>query len=731
MAVSVLPSSDASGGEPGEPMTGAVIPALADGFLPRTETAPGLPATIVPGAIVVLAPDDPAVEAATRGVLAAESATVTGKTQIAAAYADWLQRSGAAVVWADASSRINVLTDYAAAAAELGAGAGAGAGQAADTAARRLLAALAESAGPWLVVLDGLRDPADVQGLVPRGPSGMILITTADAGLIPESWRATIMPVGPFSAREAMSYLRNRLTSDWEQRAGMINLVAEIGGGPGALAQASGVIAASPMTCRQYADTLMLRRNQMSRAAGAVPPIPAVTLALAVERADQLDSAAWPALVVAAALDGQRIPSAFFATSAAARYVTGESRPDPSAMTATLRLLAHVGLATVSRQPEGLAARISRPVVTGVRTAISREDYDRALSAAVAGVAEAWPDDEPPAWLGGMLASCSVSLWRRTGDRLWTGGSCPRLLHRTGDFMIAAGMLTAALAFWADVLATAERLLDPDHPDTLMIAGKVATLHLADGEPARAAARYEWIFRQLFRRYGADHPAPIGAQLDLGRALAAAGQFGEAVAVLDLAVTGYNRVLGPDRLETVGAAEDLAAACVQAGEQARAISLYQRALADRLRLQGDRHLDAITARQRLARAYLAAGDVKAAISEGKKVVADRQRELGKNHVDTIAAVGDLGAAMQAAGRTSQAVQMLEQARAGCEQILGPDHRDTLARCADLARAYYAIGWIVDAAVLLRDTAERCDRNLSPADPLTATVRDLLASVSGP
>jgi hypothetical protein len=34
-------------------------------------------------------------------------------------------------------------------------------------------------------------------------------------------------------------------------------------------------------------------------------------------------------------------------------------------------------------------------------------------------------------------------------------------------------------------------------------------------------------------------------------------------------------------------------------------------------------------------------------------------------------------------------------------------------------------------VLLRDTAEKCDRNLPPADPLTATVRDLLASVSGP
>jgi tetratricopeptide (TPR) repeat protein/KaiC/GvpD/RAD55 family RecA-like ATPase len=741
MAVPVLPSSTVSGDVPGRPVRTGVFPALADGFLPRTETAPRLPSALLPGAIVVLAPERPATSgqpessgrsagqaptAASSGGMTANWAGITGKTQVAAAYADSLYRSGAAVIWADASSRASVLASYATAAATLGVNLA----QGADATARRLLAALDQSAQPWLVVLDGLRDPADVRSLIPSGPACMTLITTAGARLIPDSWHALILPVGPLSAREAMSYLRGRLRSDWDQRAGMINLVTEIGGEPGALAQASGVIAVSPLSCRQYADKLYTRRDQMTRAAGAVPPVAMVTLALAVERADQLDPAAWPTMVIAAVLDGQRVPAAVFHTGAVAGYVTGQARPDVSATARTLRLLTHLGLAAVDPQPDSLIVRFSQPVLDAVRGALTREDHDRALAVAVAGVTEAWPDDEPPVWLGCMLAICSASAWRAAGDRLWTDGNCPRLLRRAGEFLISAGMLGAALPFWANLSATAERLLDPDHPDALMIAGRVAALHLEAGEPARAAVRYEWISSQLQRRPDADQAAQIAAQLDLGRSLVADGQFGKAVAVFGLAAAEYRQVLGPDHLDTVAATELLAAACLQAEERARAITLYRQALADRIRLQGARRPDAIAARQRLASAYLATGDIKAAISEYKKVVADRQRELGENHLDTIAAIGDLGVALQAAGRSAQAVLMLEQARAGHEQLLGTDHRDTLARCADLARAYNAIGWIVDAAVLLRETAERCDRLLPQRDPLTADIRKLLASISG-
>jgi tetratricopeptide (TPR) repeat protein len=737
MAVPPLPPSGASGREPGGLATAGTIPALADGFLSRTETVPRLPAAVVPGGVIVLVPAGPglfesrrpldtsagqAASAAVNADIVPDWACATGKTQVAVAYANRLSRSGAAVIWVDASNRASILAGYVSAATALGVGAG----QGADAAARHVLAVLARRTQAWLLVLDGLRDPVDARGLIPSGPAGMTVITTTDGHLIPDSWHATTVAVGPFSAREAMSYLRDRLKSDLDQRAGMIDLVTGVGGDPSALARAYGVVEASQMSCRDYTQRLMMRRDQIAHAAGAAPPVPAVTFVMAVELAHQLDAAAWPALTIAAVL-GQCVPWTVLRSDTVARFVTGEHRPEVSAVAETVRLLARFGLVCVDPEPEGAVIRVSQPVVVAVRAGLTREDRDRALAAAAAGVAEAWPDDEPSARLGSLLASCSLELWR--GDMRWASGRCPPLLLRAGAFLISAGMRSAALPFWADLSGAAERYLEPDHPDRLMIAGNLAALLMAADEPVKAAERYEWISDQLSRRQGDDQSAPIAAQLDLGRSLAAAGQLRKAIEVLELAAAEYERVLGSDDVDTVAAVEDLAAACLQATDRARAIGLYQRALAARIRLQGARHPDAIAARHRLARAYLAAGDTKAAVSEGRKVVADRQRELGKDHLDTISAVGDLGSALLTAGRFTQAVQMLEEASAGSEQILGADHRDTLARRVELARAYDAIGWIVDAEVLLRETARSCELLLPAGDPLTAVAQELLSSIS--
>jgi tetratricopeptide (TPR) repeat protein len=736
VAVSLLPSSAASGPEPVGPISTGIVPALADGFLSRTETAPRLPSALVPGAVIALVPEGTglsgprrqpyrlagrAASAAREVDIGADWACVTGKTQLAVAYAEWLYRSGGSIIWVDAWTRASVLAGYASAVAALGIDAG----QGADAVARRLVAVLEQRAQPWLLVLDGLRDPADVQGLIPSGPAGMTLITAADGSLIPEPAGAMIVTLGPFSPREAMSYVRGRLTSDLDQRAGMIDLVTEIGGDPGALAQACGVVQASQQSCREYAQRLKVRREQIANAAGAVPPVAAAAFSLAVERAHQLDGAAWPALTVAAMLGGQRVPWAVFASITVGRFVMGELHPEASAVAETLRLLDRLGLVCVDPEPDGPVVRVSQAVAAAVLAGLTRDDYDRVLAAAAAGLTEAWPGDEPSARLGCLLASCSVYLWRASGNLLWPSGSCPPLLQRTGAFLVSAGMLSAALPFWADLSAAAERLLPPDHPDRLEIAGKFAALLMAADEPVKASERYEWISDQLSRNPGGDHTAPIAAQLDLGKSLAAAGQHGEALTVLELAAADSERLLGPDHLDTVAATEDLAAACLQADDPGRAVALYQRALADRVRLQGAKHADAIAARHRLARAHLAAGETRAAVSEGRKVVADRERELGKDSIDTMAAVGDLGTALLAAGRFEQAVQLLEQAAAGYERIVGANHRDTLARRVDLARGYDAIGWIVDASVLLRETAESCERLLPAGDPLTAAARELL------
>ena len=58
-------------------------------------------------------------------------------------------------------------------------------------------------------------------------PAGRVLVTSADAAAVPSGMR--VVPVGPFSLREAISYLNGRLSADPDKRQGAIELAR----GPG------------------------------------------------------------------------------------------------------------------------------------------------------------------------------------------------------------------------------------------------------------------------------------------------------------------------------------------------------------------------------------------------------------------------------------------------------------------------------------------------------------------
>ena len=177
----------------------------------------------------------------------------SGKTQLAASSAEWLWHSGKVdlLVWAAATSRASVLSAYVEAAVKA---TGADPAGDAETVAGRFLSWLAETGQAWVVVLDDLSSPADLEGLRPDGPAGRVLITTRNATAVPADQRPLILQVGAFSPREALSYLMGRLTADPDQRLGAIDLVQDLGYDPMALAQASAVIASSVLSCRDYRD---------------------------------------------------------------------------------------------------------------------------------------------------------------------------------------------------------------------------------------------------------------------------------------------------------------------------------------------------------------------------------------------------------------------------------------------------------------------------------------------
>ncbi len=732
---SAAPLADPAGAAPGRPswpIRSGTVPALADGFCARLETAPGLAAALPAGAAVALVPHRTAAPAAFPGAVAAPDALVwlrsSGKTQLAAACAESLWQSGGVdlLVWIEATSRASVLSGYAAA---MAAATGRDQASSCESVAAQFLSWLGETSRSWLVVLDDLADPANLDGLWPAGPAGRVLATSADAAAVPRSMR--VVPVGLFSLREAISYLSGRLSADPDKRHGAIELAQDLDLEPVALTQASAVIANSPLSCREYRAHFVRRREQLAESSSARPPAAAVTWTFSLGRADQLapGGSAQLLLALAALLDGHGIPQTVLAAPAAGAFLAGGGDVPASSerARAALAALEQVGLVTVEPVTAPPTVRISPVLQAALLAAMPEGMLDQAASSVADALLQAWPERELPGWPASGLRSCVAALRRITGDLLWDGG-CHPLLARAGDSLDRARLTEPAVDHWRDLATTGSRLLGGGHPDTMLAGKRLADAYLAAGRADDAIPWFQWVLDSLAHKLGTDHRNVIEARRRLGHALVAARQLRAAIAVLEGAVPQFEQVCGPGHADTLGARDELAAAYLAAGRSSDAITLYRRTLADRERVQGPRYPQTMTTRHGLADSYLACGQAKEAVAAYKRVVADRERVLGPDHLDTLTARNNLGAAYQKTGKTAAAELACEQAWAGFERVLGPRHPDTLRIRAGLAQVYSRLGRYGDARALLRDTVDRLERILPDGDPLITELRQSLADI---
>jgi tetratricopeptide (TPR) repeat protein len=729
MAVKTEPRGPA-GMVPGKrswPVRSGTVPALAEDYTHRRETAPDLAATLPAGAAAALVPERAADPGPAAVLAAPDWLRSSGKTQLAAAFAEslWQSRGVDLLVWIQATSRASVLSGYAAATA---AATGRDQASSCESVADQFLSWLGETSRSWLVVLDDLADPADLEGLWPAGPAGRVLVTCSDAAFVPPGMQ--VLRVGLFNSREAVGYLTESLSANRGQRLGAIDLVRAMGSEPAALAQASAVIASSTMSCQNYRDSFVPWRRQLTDSSGALPLASAVTWPLSFERATQLAprGSVQSLLALAAVLDGHGIPGTVLTAPVVAGHLAGGEAPVGHELAhAALEALERVGLLTVELTTAPPTVRISPVLQAALRAAMPEGLLDQAARLAADALLQAWPATQLPGWPASGLLSCTAVLRPVAGNRLWADGCHPVLL-RAGDSLDQARLTGPAVDHWRDLVTTSDKLLGAGHPDTILAGQRLAEACLAAGRADDAAAWFQRLLDTQAVKLGTDHRDVIQTRLRLGHALVAARQFEPAVSVLDRVLTDSERLRGPEHADTLGARDELAAAYLADGRYSGAVASYRRALADRERSQGSRHPQTMTTRQGLADAYLASGQEKEAVSAYKRVVADRERALGPDHLDTIRAQYSLGAAYRKTGRTVAAERVYEQARAGFEQALGPRHPDTLRSRAELALVYHQLGRYGDARAVLRDTVDRLERILPDNDPLITELRAILTDI---
>jgi tetratricopeptide (TPR) repeat protein len=750
------------------PIRSGPLPPLADCFSPRPETGSGAASAVAPGATAVLTQPAPPGRAGRHSL---DALGGTGKTQLAAAIAlsIWRSRRVDLLAWVPAASRDAVLTGYAQVLTAAGIP---GADADMDATAASFLAWLATTGRPWLVILDDLADLADLDGLWPRGPAGLVLVTTRLPAAAMHGPGLRVFEVGAFSPREAMSYLTARLY-DPGMRTGALDLATDLGCLPLGLAQASAVIADSPIDCRRYRAQFAERQKSVAEANHHAATV-AVTWSLSLDRADALapPGTAGRALALLALLDPAGVPGAVLTSQAACDYICGRGatggRADGSEIRTVFDSLSRSGLVTIDPESASRTIRMHGLVQATIRQVIPPAALKQVSAAAASALLQAWAPDDPEPLLAQAMRECTASLHRAAAELLWATEAHSVLL-RAGRSLDSAGLTGMAISYWQAMIDTGSRILGeghitvlqardhlagayltagriadaistheqslaaraqalgPDHPDTLAARGTFARACLAAGRAADAIPLCERAAADRERVLGPDHPATVTARGDLAAAYLSAGQPQPAIAILEHVYRDQAASLGPDHPETLTACAELAAALHSAGRPKDAIPLYERALAARERAQGATHPDTMTTRASLAYAYRSADRMKQALPVYERTLADRERVLGPDHPDTLTSLANLASAYHTAHKLKQALPLYEEALSRRERQDGLEHPDTLVARGNLASAYHSAGRLAQAIPLYEQTLQDYERVMGQDHTSTLTARANVAS----
>ena len=751
------------------PVMSGDVPFVGESYVARPETGQGPWDGLHPGLAVILSPGgDPRAPAA--------HSEGTGKTQLAAAFAVKLWAADAIdlLVWLDAGSRDSLVTGYARALADIQVAAPPNKPEAG---ASRFLSWLADTDKRWLVVLDGLADPADAEGLWPYGPSGEVLVTTSLTGrglgsAIPAAPEHMEIALPAFSPREAMSYISAHLSDDPLQSSGSLDLVNALDCRPVGLALAAAYLHDSGQDCRQYRLARERYRPDQADRLASDPLAP--SWMLAVDRARQFapPQLAWPALKLAAVLGPAWIPGQVLTSSAACAYVTGRSSvsgADQSSVRATFGNLQRLGLVTIEPDDEIRTVRMPGALQWSVRRAMTAAELRQAVEAAADAI-YSWPqsvDQVEAAEMEGALRGCATSLRRCDELALWSRG-CHPLLLRVGQSLddaqvpetalrywrdlvgrsaehfgdrapltlqlrellagaaMAAGRLNEAIGLRGELIADIDKVVGPNHPQAISSRASLAQVFRAAGRHTDAILLGERVASESELVLGRAHPQTLESLTELGRTYLDARRYSEATGVFQRCLDIREQTIGVMHPDTISARRQLAVAYGRAGRMSDAISMYEEVL-NRIEVAvGTDHADAVTAREKLAIARYDVGQIALATVLLERVVAEWQRIPGIRPADTIVSRANLAALYCMSGQAKDAIPLYESELADLERINGAEHRDTLRARWKLAAARHRAKQVSEAVKLGEATLTDCERILGPGHWETLACRANLA-----
>ena len=421
----------------------------------------------------------------------------------------------------------------------------------------------------WLLILDNVEDPADVEPLLGQLDGGHVIVTSrrdTDWGRLADPVRLDVLE----SDAAAQVLILRTGQHDSADKEAAAQIAAELGFLPLALDQAAAYIVQQRISPAAYLGSLRRNPARMHAAATSAQRTIARLWDLHITAISGRNPAAARLLGVIACYAPDAIP----------RDMLGGDAPREDTDEA-LGLLASYSMISLTSETVSIhrllqAVILTRPDLTADGGVPSpRNTALDWLAAAIPDVPQTnmagWPllrvliphaetltGHFPP-------GEQSVALGRVQND-------IAVFLHSQGDYMQALPLLQRALAI-------SEAALGPDHPTTAAALGNLALTYGALGRPAEALPLEERALAISEAALGPDHPTTAVCLGNLAVTYGHLGRPAEALPLQERALAITEAALGPDHPTTAAALGNLAVTYGHLGRPAEALPLEERALA--------------------------------------------------------------------------------------------------------------------------------------------------------
>jgi tetratricopeptide (TPR) repeat protein len=514
-----------------------------------------------------------------------------GKTQLALEYAYRFAPDYDLVWWVRSETLTSLAGDYAGLAWKLNLPEKESADQGAQVAAVRQ--ALGQRS-KWLLIFDNAAEPKELQGYIPQGGGGQVLITSRNP-----VWRRVARPldVKVWDRDESEAFLLKRTGREEAagegEKAAAGQLADELGDLPLALEQAGAYIEACGCSIVHYLDLFRYRHEEMLRrgkSSQEYPDTVATTWDLSFQKVKEASPAAADLLNLCAFLAPDDIPKELLVEGA--KHLPKSlvaAVQDPVAFNDALAALRRYSLMEVGDE----ALAVHRLVQAVVRDRLNKKGKEQWAGAAVNMINKTFPGKVLSAvenwpWCGRLLPH-ALTATGHAHDLGLTLEAAGRLLNQVGLYLGVRAEFGEARKAFERALRIGEAAYGPDHPKVAIRVNNLGGVLLDLGDLAGAKTHYERAMAIDEAAYGPDHPEVATDVNNLGRVLQDLGDLAGARTCFERALRIGEATFGPDHPTMAIRVSNLGGVLLDLGDLAEARAHYERALAILRQFLGEDH----------------------------------------------------------------------------------------------------------------------------------------------